>query len=138
MGSRLLGAQTPDRKELRDFGVVTGSLFAVIFGLLLPYLRHRAFPLWPWVLCAWLVSAALIAPRTLKYVYRLWTALGVILGWINSRIIMTGVYYIAIVPTGLIMRLVGRDLMARKFDSTAVTYRVASRQVSRENLDRTV
>jgi hypothetical protein len=34
-----------DRKGLRDFGLVTGSIVAVLFGLFFPWLLERAWPL---------------------------------------------------------------------------------------------
>ena len=125
------------QKDLRDFGLVTGTLFILLFGLLFPILRHRAIPWWPWLLGIWLAGAGLIAPRTLTYPYRLWSGLGLVLGWINIRIVLTGVYSLAIVPTGLILRLFGRDPMKRRFDSAVDTYRVTSRPIPKENLDRT-
>jgi hypothetical protein len=128
---------TNSRKELRDFGLITGTLFVLIFGLLFPSLRHRAFPFWPFLLGIWLAGAGLLAPQTLTYPFQLWTRVGMILGWINSRIVLTCVYLLVIVPTGLIVRLLGRDPMAQKFDPTVDTYRVTSRLLSRETLDRT-
>ena len=38
-----------DRTGLREFGIVTGGIVAVLFGLLFPWLLERSFPLWPWV-----------------------------------------------------------------------------------------
>jgi hypothetical protein len=40
------------------------------------------------------------------------------------------------VPTGLIMRLAGKDAMARKLDSTANTYRLPSQVRPAKNLEK--
>ena len=78
----------------------------------------------------------LVAPQVLKPVFRAWTALGWVLGWINSRIIMSVVFYVIVTPTGVIMRLFGSDPMGRKFDPSCASYRVPSRQVPTQSMDR--
>ena len=40
---------TPDRRELRNFGLVFAGGLIVFFGLLLPWLFEKPWPLWPWV-----------------------------------------------------------------------------------------
>ena len=57
-----------------------------------------------------------------------WTRLGGALGWLNTRIILTAIYGLLIVPLGIVMRLCGRDRMAHRFDQAAVSYRVISRR----------
>jgi len=49
---------------------------------------------------------------------------GDLLGWINTRVILGGLYYILLTPTRLLMTLTGYDAMTRKFDSQTGTYRV--------------
>jgi hypothetical protein len=127
---------SPSAGELRNFGLLTGGLAAAIFGLLFPWMHHRSAPLWPWVVCGVLSIAALTAPRALKHLFRAWTALGWALGWINSKVIMTIVFYILIFPLGATMRLAGRDRMARSFDPDSCSYRVLKRPQSRESMDR--
>ncbi|MBI3759036.1 MAG: sxtJ, partial [Deltaproteobacteria bacterium] len=95
-------------KELRTFGLVLGALFAAFFGVW-PLLRHRGTHLWPWVLAGVLWLFALIWPTALSYLHRGWTRLGLALGWVNTRIILTLLFAITIVPVGLVMRLFGRD-----------------------------
>ena len=51
-------------------------------------------------------------------------ALGEALGWINTRIILGLVYYGLVTPMGVMMRLLGRDPMRRRFEPAANTYRV--------------
>jgi hypothetical protein len=124
------------RKELRKFGLITGALFAAIFGLAAPYLRSRSYPLWPWVLCAALAGTAAVWPPALRPVYRVWTTLGEILGWINSRIVLGVMFYGVIMPLGFVMRMFGHDPMARRFDVKVASYRVTSRRAPREGIER--
>ncbi|MEA2681561.1 MAG: hypothetical protein QOK03_3283 [Candidatus Binataceae bacterium] len=122
-------------KELRSFGLVLGAMFAALFGVL-PLLRHRASPSWPWILASLLWILALICPAALSYFHRGWTRLGLALGWVNTRIILTLLFAITIVPAGLMMRLFGRDRMARKLDPDCASYRVPSRQRPDKDMER--
>jgi hypothetical protein len=122
-------------KELRSFGLVLGAMFAALFGVW-PLLRHRASPSWPWILASLLWILALICPAALSYLHRGWTRLGLALGWVNTRIILTLLFAITIVPAGLMMRLFGRDRMARKLDPDCASYRVPSRQRPDKDMER--
>jgi predicted membrane protein len=123
------------RSELRNFGLVLGALFAAIFGIL-PMVRGRTMPLWPWIIAAILWLAALAAPASLRYFHRGWTRLGSALGWFNTRVILTVLFAIAIVPIGILMRLLGRDRMGRRFDHALETYRVEVRPRNHASMER--
>ena len=112
-----------DKKGLRDFGLITGGLFAVIFGLLLPYLFGSSLPWWPWLVCVVLVIWALIAPQSLNPVYRLWMRVGLLIGSVVSRVILGLVFFLVVTPIGLMMRAIGKDPMNRRLDDSATSYR---------------
>ena len=131
-----MNREAPSTKELRDFGLITGGLFALLFGLFFPWLRSHRFPLWPWILCAALAGSALRRPQLLKYVFAGWNRLGLVLGWINSRIVLSVIFYLVIVPMGLLVRLIGRDPMARAVDPDAASYRVPSFRAPVENMEK--
>ena len=44
------------------------------------------------------------------------------IGWVVSHLAMAAVYYVAVTPIGLVMRLVGRDPMERQLDRERATY----------------
>ena len=123
-------------KQLRDFGLITGAVFALLFGLFFPWLRSHSFPVWPWIFCAALSGPALLRPQALRYPYLGWTRLGLVLGSINSRIMLTVIFFLVIVPMGIALRLCGRDPMARRFNREAATYRVPSRQAPLRSMER--
>lgn len=126
-----------DRKGYRDFGLVTGAIVAVLFGLFFPWLFDRALPLWPWIIFAVLGSWGLIAPMSLRPVYNVWMKFGLFMGtYIMTPLIMFIVFYGMFMPMGLLMRLFGKDAMARKLDSTAESYRVSSTKAPAKNLER--
>lgn len=65
-----------------------------------------------------LLLCALFAAPLLQPVYRGWMRFGEVLGWLNTRILLTLVFFLVVTPTALVMRLFGRSPMAaRKRDS---------------------
>jgi len=126
----------PDVNELRSFGFITGGLTPVIFGLLLPWLFGHDFPKWPWIVSGTLLVWTLVLPKSLKPVYRVWMTIGLILGWINTRIILSIMFYLIILPTGVIMRLFGKDPMARTMLREQKSYRVTSTVPDKNHMER--
>jgi len=121
------GKNPASQRELRDFGLIVGAVCAALFGILFPFLKHRAFPLWPWIVALALVIPALAFPSILRGPHFVWMKFGSALGWINQRIVLTIIFYIIVTPIGLMMRAFGRDPMARGFEANRGSYRVAGR-----------
>lgn len=132
----MLSSPAADRQELRTFGLWTGSLMAIVVGLLLPWLHRSPFPLWPWIPALLLIGAALVWPPALRHFYHLWTALALLLGWINSRIILSLLFFVVITPMGLLRRALGHDVVARGFEPQCTSYRVVSCPRSKESMEK--
>jgi hypothetical protein len=126
----------PSRKDLRNFGLIMAGMIALFFGLLLPWLGPMPVSVWTWVVAAGFALVGLVLPAVLGPVYRVWMKLGHVLGWINSRIILGIVFYAFVLPMGLVMRLFGKDPMARRLEREKTSYRVASKPAPREQLER--
>ena len=124
------------RKELRSFGVTTGVIVAVLFGLFFPWLLERGIPLWPWILCGVLVIWGLAAPITLRPVYRGWMRFGLFMSRITTPIILGIVFFLVVTPMAFLRSMLGKDSMARKLDDSTDSYRVPSQKPSKENLTR--
>jgi hypothetical protein len=125
-----------DAKGLRSFALTTGGIVVALFGLLLPWLLDLGFPIWPWVLGAVLSVWGLAAPATLRPVYRGWMRFGLLASRITTPIILGIVFYVVIMPMGLVMRLFGHDPMRRKLDTDEASYRVPSKPATRESVER--
>ncbi len=125
-----------NKDELRKFGLTTGGLIIGLFGLLLPFVFGRHYALWPWIIGGALVIMALVLPAGLATFHKYWMRFSHVLGWINTRIILSLVFFLLVTPLGFLMRLFARDPMARKFDKQATSYRVASTTAPRDNLKR--
>ena len=113
-------ASAPERGSDRTFGVVFAILFAVIGAW--PLLRDGAPRLWALAIAALFLLVALAAPSILAPLNKLWMAFGLLLRKIIGPIMLLVVYVIAVVPTGLIMRLRGKDPLHRSFDRAAASY----------------
>jgi len=125
-----------DAKGLRQFGLSTGGIVVVLFGLAIPWLFDFAYPLWPWVVGGILATWAGAAPRSLKPVYRVWMRIGLLLNRVTTPIILAIVYFAVITPTAVIMRVFGRDTMAGKIDASTDSYRVPSKKPPKRNLEK--
>ncbi len=125
-----------DKQELRKFGLITGAIVAVLFGLLLPFAFGKQIPTWPWVLTGTLWLLAGLVPMALQPIYRGWMKVGFVLGWVNTRILLGLVFYLMIFPMGRVMRIFRKDPLARKIDADLSTYRVKSRVLPKQHMER--
>jgi predicted membrane metal-binding protein len=80
-------------------------------------------PRW-WLLALALLFGlvALVAPRILAPLNRIWLRFGLALHWIVNPVVMAVLYYLAVVPTGLIVRLTGKDLLRLRSNAGAASY----------------
>ena len=122
-------------QELREFGFSFGAIFAVIFGLILPWLFDSTFPLWPWFVFLITSSLAVIYPPSLTLFYKMWMMFGIVMGWINTRIILGVVFFFIFMPFGLVMRLFRKDLLLLKIDKKIKSYRISNQKHDRENME---
>lgn len=121
--------------QLRSFGLTVGGVFALI-GLWPVFFHGQDSRVWALILAALLIAPALIFPKSLELPYRGWMAVGQVLGWINTRIILGIIFYVIITPIGLVMRLLGRDSMHRRFEPEMDTYRVIRKPKSKSHMAR--
>src|SRR4051794_6286968 len=99
----------------KRFGFVVGGI-AVLFGCVRTWWHSEV----GWVSGAligiglMLIVAALTKPHVLEHAHRGWMKLGLLLHKITNPIFLGGMYAIAIVPTGLLMRAFGVDPMGQR------------------------
>jgi len=126
-----------DNTGLRKFGLTTGAIIVVLFAFFFPWVFDAAaMPMWPWIAAGALWVPALLVPGILRPVYTTWMKIGHGIGWVNTRIILGVLFYVLILPMGLIMRLFGNDPMARKRDDSASSYRVKSVSEPKDRLEK--
>jgi len=98
------------------------ALLAIIGVVQLLVWQHQRAATIFWILAVVFFLPGLLAPAILRPVYALWMKFAAILAWINTRIILGLTFYLVFTPIGLILRLLGKDLIKQKWDSKAKTY----------------
>ena len=121
----------PNRSTLRTFGFVALGAFGLL-GMLVLWKRSLVgIPLGTsapdvayvvWGLGAISALFSLTAPALNRYLYVGLTLLAFPIGFVMSHLLLGIVWYLVITPAGLVMRLLGRDPLQRKFDPQAPTY----------------
>lgn len=107
----------------RSFGLTVGGILAAL-GLLKALLFTGWTPLaWALLLVGGaLVAVALLRAPLLAPLNRAWLRLGLLLFKIVNPIVMFLIYATTVVPIGLWMRLLGKDLLRLRRDPTAASY----------------
>jgi hypothetical protein len=104
----------------RSFGVVFSIVFTIIGTL--PFIRGGELRLWSLLVAAVFLGLGLLAPGILRPLNILWFKFGLLLGRIIAPIVISLLFFIAITPTALVMRLLRKDLLSLKFDRKAKSY----------------
>lgn len=98
----------------RSFGIT----FTVVFALLAAWLfLRKGLPIWGSLslICSVLfLVAAFVNPVLLTALNRAWFRLGLMLHKIVNPIVMGLLFFLVFTPTGIVMRLIGKDLLGLK------------------------
>ena len=99
----------------RSFGLV---FFVVFLALALyPLTYSSEIRLWLLIISLVFLVLGLSRSKILNPLNKLWFKFGILLGKIVSPVIMGIIFFLVVTPTGLIMRLLGKDLLNLKFNS---------------------
>ena len=109
----------------RSFGIVF-FIFFIIIGLY-PLFNNSEPRIWSLSLALIFLIFGLLNLRILTPLNKIWFKFGIILGKIVSPIIMGIVFFVVVTPIGLIMRIIGKDLLSLKFDKNIKSYWVEKR-----------
>jgi len=103
----------PQAPSHRSFGLTVGGVL-VLFAAFTLWRGHvtRAEVLGG--LGALLIVAALARPQSLAGIAAVWSRIGHALGWFNSRVLLTVMFFLVLWPVGLVSRLSGNDPLERR------------------------
>ena len=104
----------------RVFGLVFAGVFSVV--ALWPLVQGEAIRLWAMLVAVAFLVLAIAIPRSLSQLNRLWMRLGLLMGRVVSPVAIGIVYYLTVVPTGLIMRALGKDPLRLRFERELPSY----------------
>jgi hypothetical protein len=104
----------------RSFGLVMAAALAAVTLLNV----WHAGRLWPWTggLAALFLVAGLFRPSVLNPLNRIWLKFGLLLHRVVNPVVMALLFYGTVLPTGLVMRLLGKDLLRLKRQPDAESY----------------
>ena len=104
----------------KSFGVVFSIVFLIV--ALYPLINSEGLRIWALVVSIIFFLLAFLAPKILVLPNKLWFKFGLLIGSIVAPIVMAFVYFVTVLPTGLIMRILGKDLLKQKLDKNAKSY----------------
>ena len=101
-----------------------GLLFFVVFLIvsLWPLTHEGSIRIWSVIVSAVFLILGLINSRLLTPLNVLWFKLGMILGAIISPIVMGIIFFLVVTPIGFILRIMGKDLLNKKYEKKKETY----------------
>lgn len=111
-------------KELRKFGVLMAVFVPIVLIYILPKVMVINATAAAIGMAATFAGLALVKPVSLERLYLAWIKLGNLLGRINTKILLTLIYFLFLVPYALVLRLFGRQVLRLKFEADAKTYKI--------------
>lgn len=95
----------PNKKQLREFGIIIGFGLPFIIGWLIPFLWGHPFREWTLIVGIFALLSGFIFPKILFYPYKLWMIIGELLGFINSKIILSVVFLFVVIPISFMLKI---------------------------------
>ena len=118
--SEIASHVSTEQSSEKSFGVVFSIVFLIV--ALYPLINSAGLRIWALVVSIIFFLLAFLAPKILVLPNKLWFKFGLLIGSIVAPIVMAFVYFVTVLPTGLIMRLLGKDLLKQKLDQNAKSY----------------
>ncbi|MGC8603964.1 MAG: SxtJ family membrane protein [Desulfomonilaceae bacterium] len=112
--------RAPTKKDLN----ILALLFLVLpvgIGAHLLYWKG-SFNGYIWIAIGLVLFIARFVPHLFKKIYSVWVSFSVIIGYFVSRVLLTVIFLLVIAPTGVLMRIFGKDPMDRKLDPKGTSY----------------
>jgi saxitoxin biosynthesis operon SxtJ-like protein len=94
----------------RNFGLVIAGATAILGAL--PLLRGAAPHGWLLAIAAAFAILGLAAPRVLFPLNYVWFRFGLLLHRVISPLVIGAVFFLCVTPIGVIMRLLGKDVLS--------------------------
>ena len=117
---RLTGDEPGEGGTDRGFGIVFAFVFVVV-GLF-PLLNGGPPRGWAFGVASAFLAVALARPALLAPFNRVWFKFGLLLQRVVNPLVMAVIYFGVVTPTGLIMRVLGKDPLRLRYDPDAESY----------------
>ena len=124
--SEIASHVSTEQSSEKSFGVVFSIVFLIV--ALYPLITSAGIRIWALVVSIIFFLLAFLEPKILVLPNKLWFKFGLLIGSIVAPIVITLVYLVTVVPTGLIMRLLCKYLLKQKLDKNAKSYWIERKQ----------
>ena len=104
----------------RSFGLVFFFVFLII--TFWPLIDEGQIRIWSIAIAIVFLILALMNSKLLTPLNKLWFKFGMVLGAIVAPIVMGIVFFLVVTPIGLVMKIMGKDLLNKKYDKKKRTY----------------
>ena len=104
----------------RNFGLVFFIIFLIVS--LWPLTYEGPIRIWTVIISLVFLILGLMNSKLLTPLNKLWFKFGTILGVIVVPVVMGVVFFLVVTPIGLVMKIMGRDLLNKKYDKKKRTY----------------
>ena len=101
----------------RSFGVVFFIVFFIV--AIYPLINGGNIRIWALIISLTFLSLGLINSSILTPLNKIWFKFGILVGKVISPIIMATIFFIVVTPIGLIMRILKKDVLNLKYNSSA-------------------
>ena len=98
----------------RSFGIVFSIVFLIIS--IYPILNDENIRIWSLAISLIFLILGIINSKILNPLNKIWFKLGILLGKIISPIVMGIIFFLVVTPTGLLMRVLKKDLLRLKYN----------------------
>jgi len=104
--------QIKNKTTNRSFGVFFFIVFFIV-GLW-PLLNNDQIRYWALFASILFLLLGIINSKVLTPLNKIWFKFGILLGKIVSPVVLVIIFFLVVTPTGLIMRMLGKDLLKLK------------------------
>ena len=98
----------------RSFGIIFFVVFLLI--ALYPFTNNGEIRIWSVIISLFFLVLGILNSKILTPLNKIWFRFGVFLGKIISPLIMGIIFFMVVTPIGLIMRLIGKDVLNLRYN----------------------
>ena len=100
--------------SIKSFGIVFFVVFLLI--AIFPLANSGDIRIWSLIISLIFLILGLLKSKILTPLNILWFKFGIILGKVVSPLVMAVIFFFVVTPIGLIMRLLGKDVLNLKYN----------------------
>ena len=104
----------------KSFGIVFFIFFIIVSVWL--FFKNGEFIIWPIIVAVVFLILGLTNSKLLTPLNKAWNQFGILLGNFTAPIVMGIIFFLVVTPTGLVVRVMGKDLLRLKKNKDKKTY----------------